>query len=83
MNTQDVIIQFIVDELCGGTRTALDPDEPLIASGILDSLGLLRLITFIEQQFNLSIGDGDVGSENFDTVRKITNFLETKRAQSS
>jgi len=79
MSTQDKIERFIVDEISAGSRTDIDLDEPLIASGILDSLALLRLITFIEQEFGLAIGDGDVGPENFDTVRRIAAFLDKRK----
>jgi acyl carrier protein len=79
MTTETIIERFIIDEISAGARTSIGLDEPLIASGILDSLALLRLITFIEQQFDLTIGDGDVGPENFDTVRRIAAFLDQRK----
>jgi len=82
MNTRDSIERFILDELVpGGTRSSIDPDEPLVSGGILDSLGLLRLMTFLEEQFGLTVGDGEVGSENFETLAKISSFVERKRLE--
>lgn len=80
MNTQTDIERFILDDLLSGQRQNLDPEEPLFSSGTLDSLGTLRLITFLEERFGLQIGDGDVGEENFGTLNRLVAFVERKRA---
>lgn len=82
MNISTEIERFILDDLLSGERSSLDPDEPLFNSGTLDSLGTLRLITFLEERFGLQIGDGDVGDENFGTLRKLQAFVERKQAGS-
>jgi acyl carrier protein len=78
MNIKIEIERFITDDLLSGSRPSLDPDEPLFSSGLLDSLGTLRLITFLEERFGLQIGDGEVGDENFKTVNRIHAFVEKK-----
>jgi acyl carrier protein len=78
MNTQTEIERFILDELLMGSRPSLDPEEPLFSNGMLDSLGTLRLITFLEERFNLQVGDGEVGDQNFKTLRNIQAFVERK-----
>jgi acyl carrier protein len=80
MNTQSQIEQFILEDLLSGERQSIDPEEPLYTSGIIDSLGTLRLITFIEERFGLQIGDGEVGEENFRTLNRITAFVNQKLA---
>jgi acyl carrier protein len=82
MTIQDTVQQFILDDVLAGERGELDPQEPLYGSGLLDSLGTLRLITFIEDQFGVVVGDGEVGSENFGTVACIASFVEKKQAAS-
>ena len=81
MNTPVDIERFILDDLLSGTRASLNPEEPLISSGTLDSLGMLRLITFLEERFGLQIGDGDVGDENFGTLNRLVKFVERKQAE--
>lgn len=83
MNIQTEIERFILDELLSGARPSLDPEEPLFSTGTLDSLGTLRLITFLEERFGLVIGDGEVGDENFKTVSRIRAFVERKLAQTA
>jgi acyl carrier protein len=79
MNVQ-TIERFILDDLLqGGSCKALGLDEPLISSGVLDSLAMLKLIGFLEQELGLTIGDGEVVPENFETLRCILEFIDRKR----
>jgi acyl carrier protein len=78
--TEAVIESFIVhDLLLGSNRTELDLNQPLISSGILDSLALLQLMSFIKQQFGVAVLDGEVIPDNFQTIRRISTFIEGKR----
>ena len=78
MNILTTVEQFILNELLSGERQTLDPEEPLFSSGIIDSMGTLRLITFLEEEFGLQIGDGEVGEENFRTLNRIVAFVNQK-----
>ena len=82
MNILSNIEQFIVQDLLSGSRVSVDPDEPLYSSGTLDSLGTLRVITFLEENYGFQIGDGEVGDENFGSLRKLEAFVERKLTQS-
>jgi acyl carrier protein len=80
MNTEAAIERFVLDELLyGGGPEVLEPDDELISSGLLDSMALLRLIVFIEEQFGLSVEDGELMPENFQTISLIRNYVETKK----
>ena len=81
MNTETEIERFILDDLLSGSRQTLDPEEPLTSSGIIDSLGTLRLITFLEERFGIQVGDGDVGEENFGTLRRLSAFVANRCAK--
>ena len=79
MNTKNAIESFLLNELLSGSRTSLDPEESLINTGLIDSLGMLRLITYLEESQGVKVGDGDVVPENFDTLNKIVAFVESHR----
>ena len=79
MNTKAELEHFITEDLLSGARPSLDPDEALFSSGTLDSLGTLRLITFIEEQFGIQVGDGEVGEENFGTLNRLAAFVDRKK----
>ena len=80
MKTVHVIERFIMDELApqGGPRT-IGPDESLFAIGALDSLDFVRLIVFIQEQFGVTVEDGEVIPDNFHTLNGIQAFLEKKQ----
>jgi acyl carrier protein len=82
MNTEEIIRNFIIDTLLiASDRTTIESDEELTASGVIDSLGMLRLIGFLEQEFGIQVGDGEVGEENFGSVTRIATFVDRKRSE--
>jgi acyl carrier protein len=58
--------------------TKVDPREPLF-DGLLDSLDTLRLVVFIEEQFQVHVEDGEMSPENFESVHRIAEFIARKR----
>jgi acyl carrier protein len=49
--------------------------EPLIESGVVDSMGILELVTFIEREFGVQLSDEDVSPENFRSIHSVAGFL--------
>jgi acyl carrier protein len=62
---------------------AVADDESLMKNGTLDSTGILELIMFVEEKFKLKIPDEDMLPENFDSVRAIADYIETRRQQAA
>ena len=72
----EAIRDFIVSEIVHGSSTQeLDDDFQLLEGGVLDSLGLQQLLTFLEQQFGIVISDDDLMPENFASVRAIADLV--------
>lgn len=57
----------------------LDPARDLLASGVIDSFGLIGLISSLERRFSIEIADQDVVPENFQTLDRMSAFVESKR----
>ncbi len=77
MNVVETVTKFIVTEIVHGNEgDTLDPNLGLLEEGIIDSLGLQQLITFMEQQFKISIDDEDLMPENFESVNAIVQLIE-------
>ncbi len=68
-----------VDILRRGPERAPGLDQKLLAGRILDSLGLQQLVTFIEAEYGLAIGDDDLLPENFESIRTIAALVERLR----
>ena len=79
MNALPEIERFIVDELLlGETQVRLGPDEALVSSGVLDSMALLRLVSFLEERFSVVVEDGELIPTNFETLNKINAYVKMK-----
>ena len=73
------IITYIEQELASDEiEDGLEITDDLLGSGILDSLGMVKLITFVEETFDVSIPPEDMVIENFMTVENICEYINTK-----
>lgn len=57
-----------------------DPDAEIFKLGLLDSLNILNIIIFIENEFSLKINPFDINLDTLGSITRICNFIETKRA---
>lgn len=79
MEVQEHLTNFIVKEfLHEKNNAAVEIDTPLIEEGIIDSMGLVKLIKFIEGTFGISIDEDEVEINNFRDIDSITDFLAKK-----
>ena len=60
--------------------TCLGIDGSLLDSGIVDSLGTLDIVMFLETEFGLVVNDEDMVADHFETVLSIAKFVESKLA---
>lgn len=82
METVDAIKHFIVAEfLSDAALDQLDSDYDLLASGVIDSLRLLRLVAWLETQFSLPMDDIEIAPDNFRTVTEIVKLVERSAGQ--
>ncbi len=58
----------------------LTDNEPLLTSGFLDSIAIVKLLTYIEQEFDVEISDADFDPDNFETIEAIATLIERVRA---
>jgi acyl carrier protein len=81
METRSVLKNFILSELVSDSDIkAIDDSDLLLESGIIDSFGILSLMTFLEQKFSVAVAGEDLMPENFKSVEAISSFIESKRA---
>ncbi len=79
MNIENILKEFIVKELMNETDIgSLSNAEPLIAKGIIDSAGLIQLVTFIEEQFEINVTDNDLVPENFESIDNLLRLIKQK-----
>lgn len=81
MSIKQQIHDYIVEFIMFGDK--IDDDQSLIKSGVIDSTGAMEMILYLEETFNIVIGDEDVDPDNFDTVNIATAFVERKMKEAA
>ncbi len=81
--TAQRIRQLMVENLTyGGSWSEVDEDYPLLAKHVIDSLGMLKLVSLIEEEFDVEIDDDDVVPDHWKTIRDIATLVESKKSPS-
>ena len=75
----DTLARFFVQARTGREGAiAVAPDTDIIGEGLVDSLGIFKLIAFVEEAFKVTIEPDEVLLENFQTLRALRNLIVKK-----
>lgn len=75
------IKQFIVDEFMPDVPVEdLDDDFDLLTGGVVDSLGLLKVVAWLEDEFDIGVDDSELGPDSFRTVAAIKAYVDQARS---
>lgn len=73
------ISQFITQNILKQPFRTIQPEEPLITSGLIDSFSLVDLALFIEDQFQVHIDDTELNAETFDNLTELVKIIEKRQ----
>ena len=76
MNIQKTIRDFLLKGK--KLNNNLTDDDSLLLNGVIDSLKMIELTSYIEKTFDIEIQDNELMPDNFDTINAITNFIKSK-----
>ena len=74
------IKDFIIENFLFGNADGLQDDTSFLEEGIIDSTGVLELVTFLEETFEIQVDDEELIPENLDSINNVTAYLERKSA---
>ena len=77
-STEQPILEFIAGVVAEGGGGTVARDTPLLETGVLDSINLVRLIQFIEERFSISIPDSDFGPDLFESPATLAAYVERR-----
>ena len=80
MNNIEKVRTFIVENFLFGDGSSLKDDSSFLQERIVDSTGILEIITFLETEFSIKIEDDELLPENLDSLNNIDAFLKRKMA---
>lgn len=82
MSTSDTLRRYIAEELLE-TEDVIEDHENLLADGMVDSMGMLRLVAFIDETWNIKVPAEDFTIENFRTIGCLDGYLSRKLESSN
>lgn len=71
----DLLTEKITKTLLKDPKMQLEPNEPLISSGLLDSFNLVDLALIIEEEYGVRIEDFELNADTFDTVEELAQLI--------
>lgn len=75
---KDKVREFVLDAAQRKGLESVTDDESLTENGVIDSLAIFRLVSFLEDNFGVRIADEEIVGENFQSVRAIEGFVADK-----
>lgn len=76
-NNREIVREFVISSLVKKREhLEVGDQENIIISGLLDSLGIIKTINFLEEKYNFTIKDEDVLPENFESIEAISSFVD-------
>ena len=72
------IKEFIIENFLFGNDDGLKDETSFLEEGIIDSTGVLELVTYLEEEFEITIDDEELIPENLDSINNVTGYLEKK-----
>lgn len=79
MSTIDKVREFITTNFYVPDKDALPDDGSLLDRGIVDSTGVLEVVSFVETEFAIQVDDTEVLPDNFDSIACIAAFVDRKQ----
>jgi acyl carrier protein len=79
VSAEDVIAGYIAENILFSRRGYPYPvDASFLENGIIDSMNVLELVMFVEEKFGIKVADNDIVPDNFDSVKKLAEFVNSK-----
>jgi acyl carrier protein len=82
-NLNGRIRAFVLEKFPLARKQQLKDSDALLESGILDSLGILDLVTYLEQEFSISVADDELVPENFQSIERVAAFVQSKSTRAA
>ena len=71
-----LIVDFVRDEMAGDDSLEIDLDENLLTSGLVDSVGIVRLIAHLKESLGVEVPPNDLVPANFRTIRIMAAYMK-------
>lgn len=78
MDITGEIRRYVVGNFLFGEEKGLRDEHSFLATGIVDSTGILELVSFVEESYQIQVADDELIPENFDSINRIAAYVQRK-----
>ena len=78
MPNNNIVRNFIIENFLFEEDENLKEDTSFLENGIIDSTGILELVTFLEETFEITVEDEELIPENLDTISNVVQYIQNK-----
>ena len=78
-NIEETLTEYIRVSILKRPKLALDRNDPLISTGLIDSFHLVDMAVFIEEQFGVRIDDTELNADTFDSIAQLADLIQKRQ----
>lgn len=79
---EDRVRDFVLKQFPLARKSGVKPGDKWLETGLIDSLGILDLVHFLEGEFSIHVSDEELSPENFQSLAAVVSFVDAKQAAS-
>jgi acyl carrier protein len=79
---EDRIRDFVLRQFPLARKSGVKPEDKWLETGLVDSLGILDLVHFLEEEFSIHVSDDELSPENFQSLAAVVSFVDAKQSAS-
>lgn len=79
MQVEEILRKHIAETILFSEIYPYDDTDSFLENGVLDSMNVMELVLFLEQQFGIQVADHEIVPDNFDSIQKMTSFVQSKQ----
>jgi acyl carrier protein len=83
MRVEDIVRNHIAETILFSESYPYEDTASFMENGVLDSMNVMELVTFLEQQFDIQVDDGEIIPDNFDSICQLADFVQSKQRVSA
>ncbi len=78
MGIEGRIREFLIEDFMVD-GDSFNYDDSFLELGLIDSTGVLELVAFVEEAFDITVADQEIVPDNFDSINRLTRFIRRRR----
>ena len=79
MRVEEILRKHIAETILFSSSYPYEDTDSFTENGVLDSMNVMELVSFLEQQFGIQVADHEIIPDNFDSIRQMSTFVQSKQ----